>query len=494
MIRKPCACSLLPTGDVYLAAKVVRGEESPYEVEWLDTLRGDNPAQSSHWRDLCKQPRQTQLLLPSDAVTLLQLRLPELKPDELTQALIGTIVAQKGGAPEHWIIDHQRRPRDPGDGERPAPVAALCLERATLPPLLAPLVALEFRPARALPGAVALHDLLRGEIAEREEQPAGLWNLVHVGREERFLVIGDASGPRLLRKLPQDLSEGGEREEYVDRLFTEVERSSFFARQGDTGGTVSHVFVAGDPALADPLQARLAASDGPACERWRPEELFAVEGAAASWEFLLPLAGAASLLGGPLFNLMPRRRSGARARTTRRYLAYGGVAACLALLPLLGVGGFSTRRVQEDVLRRQDRQLNESRRVAEDVARAYVRNLKLLDRRNTLNQRGRPNRDIAPMLRDLARRLPDAVHLEDLELLRAEDGAYALTLHGECRGRTAELAQSRFLDLHAALDGSPYLLGARDPVTIEISSRTQHADESLVRFVLEYSLRGGVDG
>ncbi len=495
MIRKHGALCLAPEGDRYWATRVSRGEEKPYRVDWLEPAPAEALLGAENWKDIAKHLRQTLLLLPSESCTLIQARIPVMKGPEITQALAGTIQKLKGGVAEHWLIDHHRRSADP---DAPAntvpPVSGLCLELPHLMPILEPLDALEARPGQALPAALALDALLRGEQA-RDEDGVTVWNLVFVGREERFLVIGDQHGPRLLRNLPQDLSEGGDAGEYADRLITEVERSSFFAQQDDATARVQRVFVAGDPAIADLLQEKLAEGDGAEAVRWLPEQLFEVEGGTASWEYLLPMAGAAAMLEGPAYNVMPRQPGKSRGRAVARYALYTGATLCLGLLPLLGGGNFATERVQDRVLNQQSIQLSESRRVAEQTALAYLKNQSLLARQELLDLHGVPRTELSATLRDLVTRMPGAVQLDALELNREITGEYTLVMTGQCKGATAEVAQARFLEFHKALAQSPYLIGEQDPVMLEIApAGNQKTVSSLVGFEMEYRLREEVKG
>lgn len=495
MIRKNGALCLAPEGDRYWAARVSRGDEKPYRVDWLEPAPAEALVGAENWRDVARHLKQTLLLLPSESCTLVQARIPVMKAPEITQALSGTIMKLKGGALEHWLIDHHRRPADP---DAPAtvvpPVSGLCLELPHLMPIIEPLDALDARPAQALPAALALDSLLREEQA-RDEEGVGNWNLVYVGREERFLVIGDEHGPKLLRNLPQNLSEGGDPSEYAERLITEVDRSTFFAQQDDASAKVERVFVAGDPRIADPLQEKLAEGEGPEAVRWMPEQLFEVEGGTASWEYLLPMAGAAAMLEGPAYNVMPKIAGKSRGRTVARYALYAGATLCLGLLPLLGGGTYSTEQVQGRTLNQQGNQLLESRRLAEETALAYLRNQSLLERQELLELHGESRTDLSAALRDLVSRMPGSVQLDAMEIDREPTGEYLLHMTGQSRGESAELAQSRFMEFHRALAKSPFLIGERDPITLEIAPAGNKENAgSLVGFEMEYRLREGVRG
>jgi len=496
LIRKHSANCLFPQGDAYWTVRVGRGGgDYPYRIEWLDTVPAAAPATATRWKEIVASSQRSLLLLPNDTCTLMQMRMPDLKPAEIRQALTGTIQKLKGGNAENWEIDYLRSQADEDEsGEDGLMVTGLCLEIPTLGDYVTVLDDAGARPRAALPAAIALDSLLREDLSRREDGP-GIWNLIHIGREERFLVIGDAQGPRLLRNLPQDLSDGGDADEYVGRLLTEIERSNFYAQQGASTVLVERMLVCGDPTLAEPIVQRLAAGEGPEAEHWRPELLFELEGEPADWEDVLPLAGAAAMLSGPLFNLLPGGADAGRGRQIRRYATYVGATLCLTLLPLLGGGGFSTSRVQERVLDGQSRQLEENRIFAEDAARAYLKNLSLLARQEQIARYAPGRTDLAGALRDIAGRIPGAVQLINLELSRDDSGEYSILLRGECQGESAEKAQAAFLQLHEALSRSSILVSDSEPAHLQVTDDDEDkSSRAIVDFELQCRLAPEVGG
>ncbi|MBM4117535.1 hypothetical protein FJ251_07270 [bacterium] len=494
MIRRAEAYCLAPQADGYWALALSHGEGQSYRVNWLESLPGGRPATAPHWRELCRGGRRLLLLLPNDSCQLLHARLPEMKPELTRIALAGLLQKQRGGSPEQWSIDARRREAAKSADGRWA-ITGLAFERAALPKLLAPLAGSDCRPALALPQALALDTLLRRELRAADPAP-GAWNLVYLGREERFLAIGDAVGPLLVRALPADLSGGADRAEYLERLVTEIERSHFFAQQGEQGARVQRVLVCGDPELAESLALRLARTEGLVAEHWQPEERFRIEGAAASWEFLPALAGAAVALdpAGAVFNILPRRREDGALWRLRRYAITGGASLCLGVLPLVGGGSELTRHLQARVLAEQGQQLAQSRQAAEAAARDYLEQLALLARQEQLDRYAPERTPLGPLLRDIAARLPSPVQLTDLDLVRDPEGAYRLVIRGESRGRTGEAAQAAFLQLQAALAQTPLLEGATEP-SLEIEGdEDDRGRASRVRFELRYRLATGVKG
>ncbi|MCB9516586.1 MAG: hypothetical protein R3C71_11830 [Candidatus Krumholzibacteriia bacterium] len=487
MIGKAEGYCLAPHADGYWALSLGRGDGNSYRVNWLESMAAGRPGATPHGRELARASRRALLLLPNDSCQLIHARLPEMKPQLLRLAVLGLVRKQRGGSEQQWVVDVMRRSSGKAAGTRPA-VTGLALERPSLVSLLEPLAPLDLRPGQALPQALALDVLLRRELALSDPE-TGAWNLVFLGREDQYLVIGDTTGPLLVRTLPSDLSGGADRSEYLERLLTEIERSHFFAQQGDHAARVQRVLVCGDPELAEPLVLRLGQSDGPVAELWQPERRFIVDGAAAAWEFLPVLAGAAAALEGAPFNVMPPRRQDGAGWRVRHYLATGGAALALGLLPLLGGGGELTRRVQAGVIDSQSVQLEHGREAAEETARAYLQQLGLLARQQQIDRYSPQRLPLGGLLRDLAARIPGAVQLVDLDLLEDEAGAYSLVLRGECRGESGEAAQNAFLRFHDALADSPYLDGGEEPETLQIDGeRDERGVRSRVTFTLRYHL------
>jgi hypothetical protein len=493
LIRRTEGYCLSPQADGFLALSLGRGEAGGFRVNWLETLPAGRPGAAPHLRELTRASRRLLLLLPNDSCQLLHARLPEMRPELQRLALAGLLQKQRGGVAEQWSVDVRRRGGAKSSDGRSV-VTGLALERVALQKLLQPLAGGDLHPGLGLPQALAMDAYLRREL-QASDPGSGAWNLVFLGRDERFLVIGDAAGPLLVRALPADLSGGTDRAEYLERLGTEIERSHFFAQQGEQGTRVQRVLVCGDPELADPLAQRLAKTEGLRAEHWQPERSFRVEAAVASWESLPILAGAAVALEGSLFNIMPRRREDSAFWRLRRYALTGGATFCLGLLPLVGGGGEVTRRVQARVLEQQAQQLELSREAAEAAARAYVKQVGLLARQQQLDRYTPEETPLGPLLRDIAARLPGPVQLVDLDILREETGGYRVVLRGECRGRTGEQAQAAFLQFHAALAGTAFLAGGAEPVLLQIDGeRDDEGSQSRVSFELRYRLAAEVKG
>jgi len=487
VIRRTEAYCLAPHADGFLALSLGRAEPGGYRVNWLEILPAGRPGAAPHWRELTRASRRLLLLLPNDSCQLFHARLPEMKPDLQRLAVAGLLQKQRGGGPEQWSVDVRRREGSKGADGRWL-VTGLALERPALHKLLQPLAGGDLHPGLGLPQALALDALLRREL-RAADSGGGAWNLVFLGREERFLVIGDAAGPLLVRALPADLSGGTDRVEYLERLATEIERSHFFAQQGDQGTRVQRVLVCGDPEMAEPLALRLTKADALAAEHWQPEQYFKVESAAASWEFLPVLAGAVAAFEGALFAIMPRRRQDGTLWRLRRYAFTGSAAFCLGLLPLVGGGSEITRRLQAQVLAQQTLQLEQGRLAAEAAARDYIKQVGLLARQAQLDRYTPAQTPLGPLLRDIAARLPGPVQLVDLDVVREETGIYCVIVRGESRGRTSEQAQAAFLQFHAALTGTPYLEGGAEPVFLQIDGeRDDEGSQSRVSFELRYRL------
>ncbi len=488
MASRRHAYGLLFEGDSFLAASVDRESgEIPYRVHWLSSMPVEGITASKPWRELHKQLKQVMLALPSENATLVQADLPSLKGDEIRLGLLGLVNKLKGGSPANWQLSYERRNDD--DSGRSV-YTGLALEQASLAPFVAPFDGLGVRPRQALPSMLILDQLLRSQLSG-EDNPSA-WNLVYIGKEEQQLVIGDPWGPRLMRSLPHDLSEGSEPEEYVERLSTEIERSNFFAQQGETSTRVNRVLICGDPNIVEPLVAKLATVETLTVQWWRPERLFAVDEGVAAWDALMPLAAAAVAMDHPTLNIMPVPADQDPSRRLRRQVLGAMAVVCLALLPLLGGGGHSTLRVQGRTMESQSSQIDEARILADETARSYLLDQSLLARQTCIESKDPRRADLAGLLRDLSTRIPEKAHLTAIELKQDYEGQYWLELKGECIGESAENAQAEFLKLHDAMSESSTLTAKAEPVHLQIVGDDNGG--ALVTFTLQYALQEEAGG
>lgn len=495
-MNKRVAYCLVPRDEFFQVLKLRSdGNGLDFVVEFCEESSLENMRVDLQ-REMAHSGKHQILLLPVASTHMLQAELPPLKNRDLRQALLGLIHKYKGMGDGGWVFDFRQRhlaqdSESSGDRKK---YTGLFVEHHTIGKLQAALAASSIRPQRAMPSALALEGLLRDEIQSNEEPLDGAWNLVYLGTDEIFLIVGDAVGPLFFRELPQDLSGGADREEYVRRLFTEIERSNFFARQGEQSVQVRRVFLAGAPTLVEPLRQELEAVEGLESLHWRPESRFSINGEPAPWTHLLPLAGAASCLHPPTYNLIQRRDEDRPIRKLRGKAALAAGTVLLVILPLLIGGGYLTIQAQRDTLNTQRTQLDLSRQAARESARDYLLRRSLLARQKRLKSTADPAIDLGELCRDVALRIPAGVRLRELKLEKASRGGYRLNLNGECVGSPSSRAQAQFLALRSALAESPYLAGGEEPDDLKITSMGGHTEDTSVAFTLEYKVRRSKSG
>ncbi|MCP4549882.1 MAG: hypothetical protein GY835_25785 [bacterium] len=496
MVKNHQAYCLTPESDAYrvVCLKPTSGEFD-FLVEWDDTLSVSSTRQGKRWREMIAQEKRTTLLMASDKASLNQMRLPNLKVKERTNAILGMMRKQRGQNDRNWYIDFCEVIHPDGDVQSdPRKVfTILSTEEEFLNNQLLHLAGSGLRPTRAIPKPLALEALMRKHHPELLEAK-GAWNLVYLGESENFLIIGDRSGPILIRSLSEDLSDGADPDEYLQRLATEVERSNFFARQGEVSTEVTSIIVTGEPGLADSMLTLLDKSENFELIRWLPEERFSYDGAAASWRQVTMLAGAVMQYESYNLNLIPVRREDTVAWKLRHYSLLGTATATLWLLPLILAGSWLTGDIQDRIATQQSVQLSHSREQARASAYNYLGNLNLLTRNDFLTELGPGRGNLAGFLRDLSQRTPDSVRLTNLVVERTVRG-YTVTIDGDCRTGSSRDAQNQFLKLKEALRNSPLLCKDDEPIFLEITGEEKvSTKQSIVTFKLAYSISKELSG
>ncbi len=488
-MKKRFAASLQYRPDGVTALRIATDASPPYRVLWCEETRLDDPLPQRAQRELSGQFGGVCQVLPGDDVHHLIVPLPAMAPKLRAAAIRGVVVREKGGEPRDWVTTFVELPVR--DGSRRAArqdfstycvrvdVARRHLERAR---------GLGVRPTSALPPFGLLDDLYR---KHRVVDPAVRgWNLVHLGRNARFLCVGEPGGLLFSRPLPEDLSGGAELAEYVDRLATEVERSNFFAQQAERSLRVDQVVVCGDTDLADALAARLAERQF-AVVRWRPEDLFAWPDDRPRPDLTLALAGAVAALGGG-GNLLPADARPDRGRTARRQVRRVVQASLGAAVPLLLGATLLTEHVQRESLRELNARESDLLGRAQATATAYLQNRALVAREANLNRLDDADADLEGLLREIAALAPSAVVFQDLTLRRDPDGRYRLILSGESRGYDGMVAHEVYLAFHAGLGACARLQEAGEPSQLELAAGDEDgAGGSRVSFTLEYIVEGG---
>ncbi len=489
-MSKRFAYSLFVENGQPCLAKLRRGGQRPFRVEWIRSLGGESginvrPQTGLSWRreSVCQ-------LLPNSEVQMLVTSLPPLNARQIRTALLGNLLREKGGRVSDWVLDFQILPPRQLAGPRRdrRDVSVLFVKRQLVEEHCDGARGLGLAPTALLPGYLAFDLLYRRQRADAGEGLA--WSLVHLGHDERFLCVGDEGGLLFARPLPEDLSGGQEREEYVDRLATEIERTNYFAQQAERALQVQKIVVSGEPQLADELVERLGGTAELKVERWRPEELFAWKNGTADWQHTIFLAAAAAGLQGVGYSLLPPGSRQSITASARHYAVLAATTLGAGIVPLLLLGGLWTVQVQHQQLARVTEQRDRARLRADDAAAAYLVNRALGVRQQQVEALavGRP--DLAAVLLDVASRAPAAVRFTNLRLQHQPGGRYQLILEGESSGIDGVEAQEAFLRFLDSLAACDRLETFQEPSYLEIlGDEESQRPRSRVIFTLEYFVR-----
>lgn len=471
-------------------ARVRRGRERPYVLEWVRDLAAGSGTGASAGTGMSWRRESVCQLLPNEDVGLMVTSLPPLKSRQMRTAIGGALLRDKGGRLGDWVLDHQVLPEREGRGPRRGrrDVAVLFVRRELVETHFDEARGLGLTPTAQLPGFLAL-DLLYRRHRSGGDGDAG-WNLVHLGGSERFLCVGDAGGLLFARPLPEDLSGGAEREEYVERLATEVERSNYFAQQAERSLQVQRIAVSGEPELADALAAHLGASGEYEVERWRPEDLFADATGAGGWRRILPLAAAAAGLPGVPYDLLPPDSRQGLGTSARRWSLLAASSLGIFVVPLLLLGGLWTIRVQDRQLAVVTDQVHRAQDRVDEAAQAYLVHHALSARQFQVDELSVRRPELAAVLRDIAARTPAAIRYTDLSLRREADGRHRVVLEGESVGADGVEAQEAFLRFLDDLAGCARLESCQEPTYLEILGDDEgRTPRSRAVFTLEYLVR-----
>jgi hypothetical protein len=442
------------------------------------------------WQELARNSDTLTVLIPGGLVDLMQTPLPPLKRSEIESAVLGLVKKEKGPGHEDWIASHQQLATGAeGRGGEQQICNILYMNREELQTPLTRFARWKVRPTTLIPGAVALDAMYRRQLDLTDDtDEVTAWTLVHLDREECFLVIGDRRGPLMIRPLPTDLSDGDDTDEYLGRLSTEIERSTFFAQRGQVPVQVNRIVIAGDPRYADPLLRKLDDFETRR-ERWRPEKNISVPDNINPWDLILTLAGATYPETADRFSLMPARPEDSIGWRTRRLAAVALVAVAVCSLPTIFIVSHLLKQSQERVITTQTEQLEHSRNAVRLAAKTYLRDTRLLTRQDWLEDLGPGRANLSGFLRDLSLRTPGSIELLAMNVERAGQG-YRIKIRGQCEEDGSEKAQREFIQFRESLRRSPYLRTDREPSFLEISVAEQTATgNSVVSFTLEYRIR-----
>lgn len=490
-MKKRCGYSLSVDDGTLRVTGVAPAADTPYRIETVAGFAAPGADAAVDARLLAEPRLRVVQQLPDDQVHLMTAVMPALKSRALAAAVQGVVARQQGGRPGDWIARAMPLPAAGGRTKGTADYVVVYTPLDLAREKFADAQALGCRPLGQLPDYLALDELYRRHGLGDDE--AGPWNLVHLGDEGRFLCVGDEHGLLFSRPLPEDLSGGAAREEYLERLVTEIERSTFFAQQAERSMIVGRFVVCGQPDLVDDLVERLAARTEAGVRPWRAEELFTAESGLETWRYLPHLARAAAALHGPACEILPPGAKPHPLRAVRRHAAVALAGFVTVAVPMLLVGGVLTARVQSEYLRRAADRTEELYERAGLAAADYLQNRALRDRQLNMDELADGQRDLAGLLSDLAERTPADVVYDGLELARDDSLGMRMTLRGQSLGRTGETAQEVFLGFHGGLASYERLVELREPVYLEISGvEDARRPRSRVAFTLEYAVRGEV--
>lgn len=462
-----------------------RGRWAVVQLERVDA--GAAPA-GGLARALARDAAPVTWLLDESEAACSVVNLPPLKARALERSARALVARGEGGAPDDWIVSCQAagRAESARDAGRQQPVFVLRAARKAVEAQLGAAAEWGVHPRLMLPPYLVLDQLYRRHGPERDQHDA--WNLVFIGRETSFLVISTRDHVLLTRRLPQDLSQGADLDEYLGRLATEIERSIFFARQTEHSPQVTRVIVCGDYQVAPRVVERLKHLGQVGGLYWEPESLV-TWGSVAPEPDDLPVVAAALLAceGSPL-NLCPgQRRSVFTATARRRGLVAVGTAA-VAALPILLVGGLVTTRVQGDYLRRAHARLHEAEARAERAEGIYREQRVLLSRESRLESFSAARPDLESVLRRLASLTPPNVVYKSLQLQEVATGAFVLHLEGESIADDSAPAQAAFVSFLAALRACDFASVEGEPRRMQIRPGEGKAVGERTQFSLDLKL------
>ncbi len=398
-------------------------------------------------------------LLDDGEAGMSHLSMPKLRSKALERAFAGGLARDAGGAPEDWCVSWKALSQKTGQDQQPYILHHAARELVDKYVYLAGDWGVDIR--RMLPGHLALDLFYRAHGPARNDH--AVWNLVFVGEKQHFLCIATRDAQLMVRNLPANLSTDEDLEEYLSQLSTEIERSSFFARQTENSPEVEKIIVCGDAALAAPLVANLGESSDIPAVHWRLEELFEWSLNEQCPDDLVTLAGAVLALEKIPFNLLPDRGQLQFGRGLGRKLLVAATTCAAAVVPVMMVGGVLTARVQATYLERAEGRLEEAQVRAQQAERAYDSQRLLLAREDRIRHYARTRPDFESVLLRLAAITPVEVVFKDLHVREQADGRFVLQLQGESRATTGAGAQGAFLKFMAALDGCGFLSRIGEP-------------------------------
>lgn len=479
-------------GDAHLAVEVRREARGRWTVGHFERVAVGAAPTSALARALSREPAAVAWLLDDGEARTSVIGLPPLKGRALERAVLGSVVRSDGGAAESWVVGCQllsQRTTGPagGDGQRLNDVFVVQAARSIVNEHLAVAAGWGVQPGIMLPAHLALDQLYRRFGPEHGEHEA--WNLVFIGKSASYLCISTRENVLLTRRLPQDLSQGADPEEYLGRLATEVERSIFFARQTERSPHVERIIVCGDHVMAPRVTERLQQQGLAPSLYWEIESLL-VWGSAAPQADDLPVVAAAVLAcEGVPFNLLGAGTRHAMSAANRRRTVVGVGAVGLAAVPLLLVGGLMTSSIQGQYLGKARGRLQDAQERAARAEAAYQAQRVLMARENRIAEFSAARPDLESVLRRVAALTPPSVVFKSLRVQEGEPGRLRLRIEGESTAPGGTEAQAGFVAFLEALQACDFAAVDGEPRRLHIKPGDGEAQVERTIFSLDLDLK-----
>lgn len=478
-------------GEARLAVEVRRDGRGRWTVAQFEHVPAGAAPSVGLGRALVREPGAVAWLLDDTEARTSVLALPSLKGRALERAAVGLVARADGGVPEAWTVGHQvlgaTRRLGGGDGPKLQDVFVVQAPRPVVDEHLAAAMRWGLRPGVMLPAHLMLDQLYRRYGPECEDHEA--WNLVFIGRDASYLSISTRRSVLLTRRLPQDLSQGADLEEYLGRMATEIERSIFFARQAEHSPQVARIIVCGDHEMAPRVVERLQQQGLAPALYWEIESLFVWGSAVPRPDDLPAVAGALLASEGLPYNLLSPQSHGALSATSRRRTLIGAGALCAAAVPLLLVGGLMTARIQSEYLDKARSQLGEAQLRAAQAEDNYRTQRILMARESRIAKFTAARPDLESVLRQVASLTPPGVVFKSLRLREDEPGAFVLHLEGESAAPSGADAQAGFVTFLEALRASEFATLAGEPRRMHIKPGETEVGGERTVFSLELTLK-----
>ena len=479
-------------GQVQVAVEVRREGRGRWSVVQLERVRDGEAVPGSLGRALARESASVAWLVPDTEAKSTVATLPPMKGCALKRAAQGLAARSDGGVAESWAVSCHamgptHRPGAGNDGLKLQDVFILQAARSFIDEQMAEALRWGLEPGLVLPTDVVLDLLYRRYGPEREDLAA--WNLVFIGKEASFLCISTREHLLMTRRLPQDLSNGTDPEEYLGRIATEIERSIFFARQTEASPHVERIIICGDHEAAPRIVERLHQQGLAPSVYWDISSVVVWGDNVPQVDDLLAVAGALVAADGSPHNLGARHRHRPLSPVMRRRSLIGAGAVAVAAVPLLLAGGLMTSRIQAEYLEKSKDRLREVQARATQAEEIYRSQRVLLARENRIALYTAARPDLESILRQLAVLAPPTVVFKTIRLQADETGNPVLHLEGESPAELGADAQGAFVDFLAALRECEFVSLQGEPQRMHIRPDDDEQGGERTHFSLDLQLK-----